>query len=272
MAILTVARELGSIVNGEELTLCNALKLHCVDKSTIETRFREMGIEHSILERFDECGPGFTGMFSSGSTLYWEALRTVLLKELLNENVAIIGRGGNFLLKHLVDSFRIRLIAPLDFRINLLCKERSCSEDEAKKAIHHSDISREKFCRHYYGAEWRDPHNYDLTINTAELPLDKLAALLPPLMPQSATGKRNPLLLRAIQEQAIRHMLCTSEKFPLYSLEVKCPAPDIVILRGCAYSEAVVQQAVEAVKAFPGVKEVKNELSVVDIDLPVPMW
>ena len=272
MAILTVARELGAIPNGEEAALCNALNLHCVDKSTIETRFREMGIEHSILERFDECNPGFTGLFGSGSTLYWEALRTVLLKELLNDNVAIIGRGGNFLLRHLVDSFRIRLIAPMDFRIKNICKERSCSEKDARKIILHSDSSKEKFCRHYYGADWQDQHGYDLIINTAETGLDKIAALLPPLLPQSATGKRNPLLLRAIQEQAIRHMLCASEKFPIYSLEVKCPAPDIVILRGCAYSEAVVQQAVEAVKAFPGVKEVKNELSVVDMDFPVPMW
>jgi hypothetical protein len=35
MAVLTVAREFGSIVSGEELALCNSLNLHCVSKTTL---------------------------------------------------------------------------------------------------------------------------------------------------------------------------------------------------------------------------------------------
>ena len=51
MAVLTVAREFGSIVSGEELALCNSLNLHCVSKTTLEQRFAALGIEKEFLSR-----------------------------------------------------------------------------------------------------------------------------------------------------------------------------------------------------------------------------
>jgi hypothetical protein len=86
------------MVGGEELALCGKLGLKCVSKSTLEKRFTSMGIEQKLLQRFDECKPGLFGAISKDAEYYWETLRTVLLQELMQDDIAFIGRGGNFLL------------------------------------------------------------------------------------------------------------------------------------------------------------------------------
>lgn len=271
MAILTIARELGAICDGEDLVLCNALNLHCISKATLEERFREMGIASEVLERFDECNPGFTTMFTTSADIYWESLQTILLKELLSDNVAIIGRGGNFLLKNLVDCFRIRLIAPMEYRVNKLCIERNCTKNEALKAIRQSDSNREKFCRFYYSADWRDPLAYDMVINTAEVPLEKLADMLPALIPQSAIGTRKEQLQCAVQEQLIRHRLFSAWNYQAVHLDVKCQPDGTVVLRGCVHSEEASEYAEKIIRDMPGVKAVQNELYVAFMDMVLPM-
>ena len=272
MAVLTVARELGAICDGEELALCAELGLHCVNKATISSRFKELGIRDSILERFDECSPGFGELFSASAGIYWESLQTVLLKELPQDNVAIIGRGGNFLLKDLVDCFRIRLIAPVDTRIRNICTERDCSEDEARKIIRQSDIAREKFCRYYYGESWRDPLGYDMVINTAEIPLDKLAGILPEFLSSNHSEDRKIQLELAVQEQIIRHTLFLSADIRLCSSAIKCLEDGTVILQGDVMSGDIVSQAEEIVRNIPGVKAVQNDLRVQIVTLFDPMW
>ena len=272
MAVLTIARELGSIGEGEELTLCRQLKLHCINKATLQERFKTMGIDPGVFERFDECHPGFTSFFNTSSRIYWEALQTVLLKELLSGNVAIIGRGGNFLLKNLVDGFRIRLTAPLDVRICRLCGERNCSESEALKAIRQSDSAREKFCRYYYSADWKNPLGYDMVINTAELSLGKIAEILPGLLPPPAEGARKEFLECAVKEQMIRHTLFSAWNYQMMNIDIKYTPDGTVILRGSVNSEEAAEHCENIVKAIPGVKKVQNELFVIFADTGIPMY
>lgn len=270
MAVLTIARELGSIGVGEELILCNALKLHCINKATLEERFHELGIERSIFERFDECHPGFASFFSTSSNVYWESLRTVLLKELPANNVAIVGRGGNFLLKNLVDCFRLRLVAPIENRIKRLCAERNCSESEALSAIRQSDSAREKFCRYYYGADWRDPRGYDMVINTAEVPLEKVTAFLPDLLPPEVDGARNEHLECAVQEQVVRHALLAAWNYQPLPIDIKYNPGGVVTLRGVVNSEDAVEYCERIVKAVPGVTGIDNKLCISFADIGIP--
>lgn len=271
MAVLTIARELGSIGDGEELVLCNKLNLHCINKATLEARFQELGIERKVFERFDECHPGFASFFSTSSRSYWESLRAVLLKELLTGNVAIVGRGGNFLMRNLVDCFRIRLVAPLEQRVSRLCIERDCSEGEALKAIRQSDSSREKFCRFYYGADWHDPLAYDMVINTADVSLEKIAEFLPALLPPAAEGARKEQLECAVREQLIRHAIFSAWNYHPMAIEVKCLPDGTVTLQGSVHSAEASEHCEQIVKSMPGVTVVNNELFVVSVDFEMPM-
>ncbi|MBO5667534.1 MAG: cytidylate kinase family protein [Lentisphaeria bacterium] len=268
MAVLTIARELGAIVSGEELAVCATLGLHCISRATLEKRFLELGIDRNCFHRFDECRPGIAGAVTNGASCYWENLRTIILQELLQDNIAIIGRGGNFLLYELVDCLRVRFVAPREYRIRQIARERAISENEAGKIIAQSDVDREKFCNFYYGKSWKDPDNYDLVINTAEIPMEKVAILIPQLLPPPVSGAEKQQLQLLIRAQIIKQTLCAAPELQLHFAEVMVDESGTVTLRGNVASSSAARRAEEIVAAMPEVSAVNNELVVVLQDIP----
>ena len=268
MAILTIAREMGAIVGGEELLLCNALNLTCISKSTLTRRFTDLGIAENFLERFDECRPGIVGSITNSAGYYWETLRTVIMRELLQDNIAIFGRGGNFLLNGLVDFLSIRLIAPEDYRVHHVASANSISESEALKKIRQSDADREKFCNYYYGKSWSDPRNYDLVINTAKISMDELPQLIAPLLPEAVTEECKTELQILIQTQIIKHTLFAVPELQLRYPDIFCDIDGTVTLKGNVPSSAAARRAVEVVRNIPGVTAVRSELVIVHNDIP----
>ncbi|MBE6378980.1 MAG: BON domain-containing protein [Lentisphaerae bacterium] len=267
MAVLTIARELGAIAGGEELTFCNALNLSCISKATLEKRFSDLGIEQTFLARFDECKPGLAGCINNSAGYYWETLRTVIMQELLNDNIAIFGRGGNFLLDGLVKFFSIRLIAPEDIRIRHVAAVNSISESEALKLIRQSDSTREKFCNYYYGKSWSDPHNYDLVVNTANISMDDLPQMIAPMLANAEREVDRKQLELLIKTQIIKHALFAIPELQLRYPDIFCDADGRVTLRGNIPSTAAMKRAVETVRKIDGVNEVVNELVIVHHDL-----
>ena len=268
MAVLTIAREIGAIIGGEELTLCHALKLRCISKSTLEDRFSGLGIPRNYLERFDECKPGIIGSLTNSAGYYWETLRTIVMQELPKDNIAVFGRGGNFMLRDTVKCLRIRFIAPEAFRIKQVAKEFSISEAEARRTIRLSDSSREKFCNYYYGKSWSDPRNYDLVINTEEITLETLAEVLPPLLPPPLTDAERTDLKKTVLAQLVRHKLFSVPELQLRFPTVECPDEGVVVLRGEVPSSAAATRAEEVVRMIPEAREIRNELAVVMNDIP----
>ncbi|MBE6357056.1 MAG: BON domain-containing protein [Lentisphaerae bacterium] len=268
MAVLTIARELGAMVGGEELALCNTLKLHCVTKATLEKRFAEMGIERELLQRFDECRPGLLGAISKSAEYYWETLRTVLLQELMQDNIAFVGRGGNFLLSGLVNCLRIKLIAPEPFRIRQIATQQSISEAEAKKLIRQSDSGREKFCKFYYGKSWSDPANYDLIVNTENISMEELADILPALLPAPPSETQKKQLGLTLQAQIIRHTLLGIPDLQLLCPDVQFDENGTVTLHGNVPSVSVAKRIEETVKNMPQVTAVDNQLTVATGNVP----
>ncbi len=268
MAVLTIARELGAIVRGEELILCNKLNLHCVSKTTLEQRFAELGIDREFLRRFDECNPGFVGAMTDSAEYYWENLRTAVMKELVQDNIALLGRGGNFLLHGVTGCLRIRLVANEDFRVQQVAREFCISDAEARKMVRKSDSERTKFCEYYYGGDWKDPVNYDLVINTAFIDIDEIAALLYPLLPPPVTEEEKEKLQLVIRAQIIKHTLFQVSELQLRFPDVECFSDGSVTLRGTVASEAAKRRAAAIVEALPDVKYVNNGLNVVQLDIP----
>lgn len=268
MAVLTIARELGAIVRGEELILCNKLDLRCISKATLEERFAALGLSSDFLRRFDECKPGLVSSMTNSPEYFWETLRTAVMQELLQDNIALLGRGGNFLLHDVTQCLRIRLVAGIDFRIRQVAREYAVSDAEARKMVQQSDSARSKFCEYYYGKDWRDPANYDLVINTEFIEIDEIAGMIYPLLPSPVPEVDKEELQLLVQAQIIKHTLFQLSELQLRFPNVICAADGVVTLQGTVASEAAKRRAGEIVSSIPGVKELHNELAVVLRDIP----
>jgi cytidylate kinase len=86
-------------------------------------------------------------------------------------NVVIVGRGAQYILPP-EDTFRLRFIAPMEFKIANVMKDFGSSSAEAEKYIIKTDSDRRAYLRKYFNADVTDPSHYDMVTNTGKLGID----------------------------------------------------------------------------------------------------
>jgi len=90
-------------------------------------------------------------------------------------NVIIIGRGGNIITSELKNSFHVRLIAPLKFRIANAQHLYKMDRRTASHFIEREDKTRKLFIKKYFHRDIEDPMNYHLILNTYLMSFEEIA-------------------------------------------------------------------------------------------------
>lgn len=105
--------------------------------------------------------------------LFKDMMRTVLnLAEF--GNVILVGRGSNIITAHLKNSYHIRLVASLDYRIANLNKLMNIKSDEAKKIIIKEEKNRKEFISKNFHQNWENPLFYNIIINIEKFTFSEL--------------------------------------------------------------------------------------------------
>jgi cytidylate kinase len=84
-------------------------------------------------------------------------------------NVLLVGRAGSRFLRDVPQAFHIRLVAPMEIRLRRVIEHRWLRESPARQLIAKSDSKRQAFSASYFGADWSDPVEYHLTLNSGRL-------------------------------------------------------------------------------------------------------
>ena len=103
--------------------------------------------------------------------VYLDHLMKVVAAIASHGNAIIVGRGANFLIPA-EDRLSIRVISPLDTRVNNVAKEFGVTREEAKRRVINRENRRSAFIRQSFNADVADPRNYDLVVNTQKLDMD----------------------------------------------------------------------------------------------------
>ena len=88
-------------------------------------------------------------------------------------HVIFIGRGTVAVTRDMEYSLHVRLIAPLDWRINQFAARYNMTRDKAAAFIKESDLRRTKLIECFGGKN--ENHQYDVIYNTATLSQDEIA-------------------------------------------------------------------------------------------------
>jgi len=92
--------------------------------------------------------------------------------------VIIVGRGSNIITSNLLNSFHIRLIAPIERRIKHVQDVFKYSKTEALEYIKREDTSRSKYLKSHFFRDPTDETLYHLIINTGKLSYEETATLI----------------------------------------------------------------------------------------------
>ena len=170
-AVLTLARELGAGETTFARALAPRLGLTICDRELLEQEAARLGVPVTRLEKIDEQPDSLFERICPGSLhqSYFDALQKIMKERAAQGNVLLVGRGGSRFLRDWPNAFHVRLVAPLEDRVRRVMEHRWQREDRARQLIAESDSSRRQFYQSYFGANWADPLEYHLTVNTARL-------------------------------------------------------------------------------------------------------
>jgi CMP/dCMP kinase len=93
-------------------------------------------------------------------------------------NVVIVGRGAQVILRNQPDVLHVRVIAPMETRLQRLQEVEGLSLQEAREQIEARDRAVHQYLERFFGAQWDDPYLYHLTINTGYCDLEQAAQLI----------------------------------------------------------------------------------------------
>lgn len=105
--------------------------------------------------------------------------RDVLRKIAAKEDCVIVGRCADVILqKQDVSMVNVFIYSPLEMRIHREMANDHLSRKQALALIRRVDKKRMNYYRYFTKREWGNPHNYDLTLNSGALGLEKCVSIL----------------------------------------------------------------------------------------------
>ncbi len=178
MAIITISR--GSYSNGKEVAEKVAQKLgyQCYAREVILEASKEFNIPEIKLVNAVHDAPSILERFSYGKEKFITYFQSALLKCLQRDNVVYHGLAGHFYVRGVSHVLKVRIIAEMKDRIQIVMDREKISYESALALIKKDDIERRKWSQHLYGIDTSDPILYDLVIRVRNMTVDDVADVI----------------------------------------------------------------------------------------------
>lgn len=209
MAVITISRSFGS--GGGEIAdhVCRRLRYHFFDKRLMARVASSVGLTKEYLYDFSEDQHKVQGYLEQMKN--WRNPRVVAQRKTLKEdddngvrveveeldevsaigmvqstikaayqqnNVVILGRGGQRILQDKPGVVHVRLAAPRAHRITRVQSRYGIDEQEAQEMVNHRDLAAGDYLKRFYNLEVNDPLPYHMVLNTGKYSLDSVARII----------------------------------------------------------------------------------------------
>jgi cytidylate kinase len=178
MAVITISRQLGSLGTTLGRQVAARLGYHLVHRELINQAAQLAGAPDMALAAIDELGLLGIEPDRKQQRAYLDGVSTVIENLAATGNVIIVGRAGQAILQDHPDALHLRVVAPMERRVQRIVKAHGISLQAAKAQIEDSDLFRAHYLQRYYNIRWDDPSLYHLVINTGHSSLETSAEVV----------------------------------------------------------------------------------------------
>jgi cytidylate kinase len=243
MSILTVSRRYGS--GGREIgkAVADLLGYEYVDRKRILADIGKKGPAwEDFAKQYDEKQPSVYERYKWSFRGFVALNQAQILEYAMQDNMVIIGRGGNFLLRGIPFAFRIQIKSSMDARIERLTKRDAISAENARWLIEKVDKEMAGAVYLIYGGAWDDPKHYDKVFDTSTQGDEEIVAVVRNELLKRASAvtdkTRRVLELRALAAK-VRARIAIEPSFPISALDVRPKEEGLIeygiIVRGVVY-------------------------------------
>ncbi len=264
MAVIAFTQEMATLGSDVAVGVCEALGLEMVRHEVGDHVAGKMHVKKSLIRRLREGKAGpferWTADEKSISIFTAEEIYDLAVKG----NVLIRGWGATMLLRSVAHVPCVRVCAPMDLRIERLMKRLETDDEKlARHEIEVDDHARASRMSEHFGVHWGDPELYDLTLNTARIPVATCVDMVVGLARSAAfqetaesRGHLGDLALRSRARATLKANPATA------GIDVAIDAKDgRLILRGIVANEREHALCHEVVGAVAGPAGIEDDLT-----------
>ena len=179
--VITITREFGSGGRTIGRELADKLGYKFYDYELVKKAAEESGMAEEYVKDHGEDANGrsllsfmWNNAGGSISDLLYIAQRKVINQLADEGNCVIVGRCADYILKDRDDVFNVFIYADEDFKEKRIVEKYGERPDSLKKRVEDKDKRRIAYYKYYTGRKWGDAKNYQLSINSGEVGVDKV--------------------------------------------------------------------------------------------------
>jgi len=263
MSIVTVSHEIGA--GGPEIgqKVAERLGLHYVDQELISDAALRYGVLEEKLSSLDESKPSLFERFDVETRRYITVIQTALLEFAETDDIVLMGRGGQWLLRGIPHVLRVRITERFEPRVRNWVRRtaeltgETPNQRAATEFVRRDDNDRAGRMRYLYEVDISDPALYDVTINAEKVSLDAAVQLIEGLVRRpefQTTDTAREILASRTLASRVQVALATHPETRKHRITVEA-TEGVVILEG---APGALDQAVDVARSLPGVRLVRT--------------
>lgn len=172
MAVITISR--GSYSHGKEIAekVAQRLNYDIISREVLLEASHLFNVPEVKLMHAIKDPPSWFESITYGREKYIAYIQAAILRYLKKDNIVYHGFAGHFFVRNVPHVLKVRIIAEMEDRAQLVMERDGLSKDEAIELLTTLDENRRKWSRRLYGIDTFDPHLYDLVIRIKKISVD----------------------------------------------------------------------------------------------------
>ncbi len=172
-----IAEKLTQVINDRNKRIGHGKEWRFISKEILEHAARELNMTAELTRQLSESSHNdiFNNLtmfmsddFYTTNTKVKNTIAKVIYAFAAQGHAVIVGRAAEAIVRDIYKSLKIKIAAPLDYRIHQVIEREHLSPGDAKKRCIEEDKKREQFRRYFEGNK-DDTDYYDVTFNSSML-------------------------------------------------------------------------------------------------------
>ena len=184
--VITISREFGSGGRTIGKRVAEELKIPCYDNELLMEIAKESGFQENYVQEAGEYASGgfLSNVFShqgsspNNADYLWQIQYRIISELAEKSPCVIVGRCADYILQDKADCLKVFIHADIAFRAERIVKVYGEREESPQQRIRDKDRRRAAYHRFYTDMKWGHAQNYDLTLNSGTLGIDRCVEII----------------------------------------------------------------------------------------------
>lgn len=188
--VITISRQYGSGGHAIGEKVAQKLGVPFYDSELIQLTAEASGLATEYVEKYEQALPNhllyrlyhqnfaYDNEAMPPSDLLFMIQTKVIRQLAVDHSCVIVGRAADFILKGHPNALNVFVHASHEARRKRVIEEYGIPEENSERMLHLKDRQRKNYSKYYTGRVWDDLSFYDLTLDTSNTSIDKVANMV----------------------------------------------------------------------------------------------